>query len=216
MTVPEYESSPAMLRILGVMETKSNMSVSDLSAEAFVGISTLACGGYLHALRRRKLIYVSGWRKVNGRFSAPLYSLGDLADVPRPRVDETNRDAPGMQKIVETLARYGALTYREIAQFSGLSVNTVKNSGYLEALLVQSRIHIGGWRRSLRGPMSPIYVAGRGTSVAKPQAMTAIEKCRQHRSRSKIAAKGIGLRSQMILLAERPESSQLAGWTRMA
>ena len=62
VNIPACESSPAMLRILGVLENKSNMSVSDISAEAFVGVSTLACGGYINALRKRQLIFVSGWR----------------------------------------------------------------------------------------------------------------------------------------------------------
>ena len=65
MKIPELASSPAMRRILGVLEKKSNMSISDLSAEAFVGVSTLACGGYIATLKKRQLIYVSGWRKVN-------------------------------------------------------------------------------------------------------------------------------------------------------
>ena len=48
----------------------------------------------MRALEKRQLIYVSGWRKVKGRFSTPLFSLGNMADVPRPRVDETSRDTP--------------------------------------------------------------------------------------------------------------------------
>jgi len=42
-----------MQRILGVLKKKSNMSVSDISAEAFVGISTLACGGHIAGLEKR-------------------------------------------------------------------------------------------------------------------------------------------------------------------
>ena len=52
---------------------------------------------------------------------------------------------PGMHRVLETLEHYGTLTYREIAQFSGLSRHTVKNSGFLYALIAQERIHIGGW-----------------------------------------------------------------------
>lgn len=197
MDVPEFAVTPAMQRILCVLAKKSNISL-----EAFIGITTLACGGYIQTLRKRRLIYVSGWRKINGRFSTPLFSLGDLTDVPRPKVDDTSRDAPGMQKILETLERCGSLTYRGIAQFSGLSTNTVKNSGYLDALLAQSRIHIGGWRRSRNGPMSPMYLhgPGPGAPAAKPQAMSAGEKSRRHRTPAKIAAQGTGLTSQMASL----------------
>lgn len=201
MNTPETVSSPAMQRILGVLEKKSSMSISDISAEAFVGISTLACGGYIAALKKRKLIYVSGWRKVKGRFSTPLYSQGKLDDVPRPRIDESSRDAPGMQSIIATLERYGPLSYREIAQFSGLSLNTVKNSGFLDALIVQGRIHIANWRRASHGPMSAVYAHGAGEAAPKPQSLTSAQKCGRHRARLKIAAQGSGLASQMSSLA---------------
>ena len=209
MNIPELVSSPAMQRLLGVLEKKSNMSIADISAEAFVGVSTLACGGYIAALKKRRLIYVSGWRKVKSRFSTPLYSLGQLEDVPRPRIDDSNRDAPGMRCIVETLKRYGHLTYREIAQFSGLSVNTVKNSGFLDALVVQGRIHIGGWRRSSHGPMSPVYVCGPGDAVPKPPSLTNAQKDSRHRSRRKIAAQGNGLSAQIASLSSSIKSALL-------
>jgi hypothetical protein len=80
MKTPELDSSPAMQRILGVLRKKSNMSIADISAEAFVGISTLACGGYIAALKKARRIYISGWRKVKGRFSTPLFSLGCMPE----------------------------------------------------------------------------------------------------------------------------------------
>lgn len=209
MKTPELVSSPAMQRILGVLEKKSNMSISDISAEAFVGISTLACGGYITALKKWQRIYISGWRKVKGRFSTPLYSLGSIDDVRRPRIDESNRDAPGMQSIIATLERYGNLSYREIAQFSGLSLNTVKNSGYLDALIVQGRIHIGGWRRSSRGPMSPIYAHGPSAAVPKPQSLTGAQKCSRHRARLRIVAQGVGLSSQISSLSASIKNSAI-------
>ena len=209
MNIPECQTSQAMQRILGVLKNKPNMSISDISAEAFVGMTTLVCGGYIYALKKRKLIFVSGWCKVKGRFSTPLYSRGDFADVPRPKVDDSNRDAPGMHRILEALKRYGDLTYREIAQYSGLSANTVKNSGYLDALVAQERIHVGGWRRSRNGPMAPIYFYGPGTPVAKPCPITDLEKLRQHRKRKKIAAQGVGLAAQMTLLSASLQSKQL-------
>lgn len=195
MIIPEPVASPAMQRILRVLEKKSNMSVSDISLEAFVGATTLACGGYIKVLKARRLIFISGWRKINGRFSTPLYSLGDQADVVRPKIDDSSRDAPGMWRILETLALYGNLTYRDIARFSGLSLNTVKNSGYLNALIVQQRIHIGSWQRSHGGPLSPVYHLGPGVAVDKPAAIPAMEKCRRHRERGRIAARGQGLKA---------------------
>ena len=193
MLVPEPKTSPAMQRILRVLEKKSNMSASDISAEAFVGVTTLACGGYIKVLKARRLIFISGWRQVKGRFSTPLFSLGDQSDVKRPRVDDSNRDAPGMGLILEALARYGRLTYREIAQYSGLSLNTVKNSGYLAALQAQHRIHIGSWKRSQGGPMLPVYHLGAGVTAERPAVVSAREKSQRHRERQRIAARGQGL-----------------------
>lgn len=208
MNAPEDVTSPAMQRILGVLEKKSNMAVSDISAEAFVGITTLACGGYISSLKRRQLIYISGWRKIKGRFSTPLYSMGSHTDVPRPKIDETSRDAPGMHRILETLQRYGELTYRDIARYSGLSLNTVKNSGYLDAMVAQGLIHVGAWRRSRNGPMSAVYFTGPGVSVEKPNPITGAEKCKRHRDRERISAQGNGLKSQMILLSASLQNRQ--------
>jgi len=202
MMVPVLVASPAMQRILRVLEKKADMSISDMSAEAFVGMTTLAYSGYVKAMKARRLIFISGWRKVNGRFSTPLYSLGNLADVSRPKIDDKCRDAPGMWIILETLKRYGNLTYQDIARFSGLSPNTVKNSGYLNALIVQQHIYIGGWRHSHRGPMLPIYHVGKGVAAAKPSAITATEKSRNFRERGRIAIRGPGLRAQLIALGQ--------------
>ena len=201
MKTPELLASPAMQRVLGVLGKKSNMSITDISAEAFVGISTLACGGYIAVLKKKQRIYISGWRKVKGRFSTPLFSLGCMDDVPRPRVDDSNREAPGMESIVAALQRYGKLTYREIAEFSGLSLNTVKNSGYLDALIAQERIHINGWRRPSHGPMSPVYAHGPGEAAPKPQSLTGAEKCSRHRDRLRIVAQGDGLSAQLSSLS---------------
>ena len=207
MKIPELVSSPAMRRILGVLEKKPNMSIADISAEAFVGVSTLACGGYIAALKRQQLIYVSGWRKTNSRFATPLYCLGQAEDVPRPRIDESNRDAPGMDRIVDSLARYGRLTYREIAQYSGLSRNTVKNSGFLDALVVQQRIHVSGWRRATHGPMSPVYALGAGQAQPRPAPLDSAQKSDRHRRRTRIAARGDGLSAQMESLSAALGSS---------
>ena len=207
MKIPETVASPAMQRILGILGKKANMSVADISAEAFVGVTTLACGGYIATHKKRRLIYVSGWRKVKGRFSTPLYSLGELDDVPRPRIDDALRDAPGMQLIVATLARFGPLTYREIAQYSGLSRNTVKNSGFLDALVVQQRIHVSGWRRAAHGPMSPVYTLGAGQAQARPAPLNSAQKSDRHRQRTRIAAHGDGLSAQMESLSAAIGSS---------
>lgn len=179
-----------MQRLLHVLEKKSDMSAGDLSAEAFVGLSTLACGGYIKKLKAQRWVFISGWRQVNGRFSTPLYSAGDSEDVARPKVDDSCRDAPGMWTILATLEWLGPLTYRDIADHSGLSPNTVKNSGYLSALIVQRHIHIGGWKRSPNGPMQPIYHAGTGEEAPRPDAVSGAEISRNSRTRKRIRKQG--------------------------
>ena len=206
MKAPAPPSSPAMQRILGVLAKKANMSASDLSAEAFVGVTTLACGGYISTLKKRRLIFISGWRKVKGRFSTPLYSVGDSDDVPRPHIDDASRDAPGMHTIVATLTAYGPLNYRDIARFSGLALNTVKNSGFLDALIAQGKIHISGWQRSLHGPMAAVYCHGAGAAAPRPPALTAAQKCSRQRARARIAGNGNGLMAQLSSLAETLDS----------
>ena len=185
--IPDLAGSPAMQRIMSALHRKSNMSASDISEEAFVGLTTLACGGYIRALKNMRLIYVSGWRQVKGRFSTPLHSLGDLPDVARPEVDNSCRDAPGMWKILAVLERLGPLSYHDIALHSGLSPNTIKNSGYLDALVVQKHIHISSWRRSRNGPMLPIYMAGAGQNTAKPEVISRGEKGTRNRTRKRLA-----------------------------
>jgi len=55
MIVPSEKNSPAIKRILALLANLSDISASDLSREAFVGITTLACGGYRKELRTTEL-----------------------------------------------------------------------------------------------------------------------------------------------------------------
>jgi hypothetical protein len=186
-----------MQRILRLLAGKSDMAVSDIATEAYVGVSTLACGGYLRALKASGCIHVSGWRKTRRGFSTPLYSLGNAPDLPRPEYDDAERDAPGMQRIVGALLRLGPMTYRELADATGLSRCTLKNTGYLDALRVQKQVHVCAWRRACNGPMSPVYAAGAGADVAKPEKLSAAEKNRRCRERKKVLGGDRGLATQL-------------------
>ena len=134
MIVPHETTSPAMQRILALLAEKAGMSASDLSREAFVGLTTLACGGYLKALRAKRLIHVSGWRKTRKGFVTPLFSLGDRPDLPRPVFKDEDRDSEGMNRIVSVLEKDGPMTYRQVAEATGLSPNTIKNARYMALL----------------------------------------------------------------------------------
>jgi hypothetical protein len=84
--------NPAMQRLLRVLKKKPNLSTVDLSNEEMVGMNVLACSGYVRKLKRLKLIFISGWRKKNGRFCTPLFSLGSAVDAPRPNTDLASGD----------------------------------------------------------------------------------------------------------------------------
>lgn len=201
--VPAVEQSPAMQRLLRLFQRKSDLSVSDMAAEAFIGINTLACGGYVSALKKAGYIHVSGWRKTRRGFSTPLYSRGDQPDLPRPEYDDAERAAPGMDLIVNALLRRGPMSYPEIAAVTGLSLHTIKNSGYLSALRTQRRVHICDWRRARKGPMTPIYDAGAGSDAPKPETFSSAEKSRRYRERKDLLHGDRSLAAQTSRLLSR-------------
>jgi predicted ArsR family transcriptional regulator len=197
MTTPCETNSPAMQRILVLLSKKSDMSASDISQEAFVGITTLACGGYLKALRSRRLVHVSGWRKTPKGFVTPLFSQGDHLDLPRPKFSDEDRDSDGMSRIVASLKQFGMLTYIEAAKATGLSPNTIKNARYMDILVKQQQIHIVSWRHNRAGPMIAVYAAGAGTPVEKPLPLSHAEKCRRSREKKRALRDDRGLVAQL-------------------
>jgi len=202
MNAPSEADSPAMKRLLAALKRKSNMSASDLSDEAFVGITTLACGGYLKALRARRLVHVSGWRKTKKGFVTPLFSLGDRSDIPRPKFTDDDRNSSGMALIVSALERQGKLTYLEAAQATGLSSNTIKNARYMDILVKQRRIHISAWRRNRAGPMIAVYAAGYALPAPKPAALTGAEKCQRVREKERALSSDRGLTAQLVSILQ--------------
>lgn len=200
MIIPNEHNSPAMQRILALLAKKADMSASDISREAFVGLTTLACGGYLKALRARRLVHVSGWRKTRKGFVTPLFSLGDRPDLARPEFTDADRDSAGMNLIVSALQRSGKLTYLEAAEATGLSSNTIKNARYMDILVKQKRIHIAAWHRNRAGPMIAVYAAGYGESAEKPKPLSRAEKCRRCREKKRVLFEDRGLAVQLARL----------------
>ena len=200
MIVPHETTSPAMQRILALLADKAGMSASDLSREAFVGLSTLACGGYLKALRAKRLIHVSGWRKTRKGFVTPLFSLGDRPDLPRPVFKDEDRDSEGMNRIVAVLENVGPMTYREAAEATGLSPNTIKNARYMDILVKQKRIHVCDWARNRAGPMTAVYAAGYAAAAPKPAPLSAAEKNQRFREKGRALSADRGLVAQLARL----------------
>lgn len=90
-------------------------------------------------------------------------------------------------RLVEAIRTGGLLDYRQAAAAAALSPNTVKNAGYLDALLAQGRIHIDSWQRGRRGAPRPLFMAGPGANALRPDALSPREKSRAFRQ-SKLAA----------------------------
>jgi hypothetical protein len=180
------------------------MTREEIAERAFVSLNTLSGGGYLRELKSQGRIHVSGWRRnASGAFVIPQYSTGPGEDYARPAISATNRHAPGMQRLLEAIEKFGPLDYRQAAIHSGLAVNTVKNAGYLEALMAQGKIHVSEWRRNRNGPMRPLYEAGQGRNQPRPPAFSTAEKARAARYRKAAAAKAGSLSAQLGVSASR-------------
>ena len=194
------EITPSMQRILTLLDRKSDMSAVDISQEAFVGLTTLSSGAYLRVLKKKGLIFTSGWRKTPKGFVTPLYSRGSGPDVDRPKFSDEDRDSEGMARIVEALGTGMRMTCIEVSKASGLSPNTVKNARYLEILAQKNKIHIAAWRRNKSGAMTAVYAIGPGETAEKPTPYSCAEKSRRHREK------------QRVLTADRGLMMQLTAW----
>lgn len=190
--------SPAMRRILAVLQARSLLSAREIAQHAFVALTTLEGGGYLKKMKQMGLIRVEGWLKNHNGFTTPTYSLGAGADCPRPKFIAQDRDSRGLAKIVAALESSANLDYREIASLVGLSVNTIKNAKYMESLLLQGRIHISAWRRNRKGQQCPLYSVGEGKSAQKPPVLTRQEIMSRYRERQKIlSGRAISIKGQL-------------------
>ena len=180
----------AVARIIKALRDAPGLSREEIARHAFVGETTLSGGGYLKAMKQEGLIHISGWRRnASSAFTTPLYSAGQNNDCKRPRITEGNRAAPGMERLLEAIRRHGPIDYRQAAKLAGLSPTTAKNSGYLEALVSQQKIHVCDWRRGQNGPMRPIYECGPGKEAPRPMPRNSAEKSRNYRWR-KMASSG--------------------------
>ena len=185
-------------RLLAVLAEKGPLSLPEIAQYAFLAASTLSGGRYLKQLRDAGLIHVGGWRKTSNGFSTPLYQAGPGTDLAKPRFKDADRDSIGMARIVAALKQAGPLTYRQIAELSGLSPHTIKNARYMDVLLGQQRIHIVDWQRNARGPMAAVYADGRGSNADQPKPLSRAEiNCRM-RTRQRLRTQSSDLLGQLL------------------
>ena len=194
----------AVLRIIEALRRFPGLSREEIAEHAFVANTTLSGGGYLKSMKEAGLIHISAWRRNSlGVFSIPLFSLGNEEDCSRPRLTPENRLAPGMIRLLEAVKEFGPIDYRQAAQVAGLSPNTVKNSGYLDDLVFQQRIHVSSWRRGRNGPMRPVFEFGPGPQASRPRTCTRVEKSAFDRARRKTMANTCGFVAQLQMVASR-------------
>jgi len=187
-------------RILLALTRRQGLTREEIAEQAYVAPTTLSGGGYLRHMKELGLIHISGWRRnAAGAFSIPQYTAGRGHDYPRPDMTPELREAPGMQRLKEAIDRYGPIDYRQAARLAGLSPNTVKNAGYLQALMSQGIVFIGGWRRARNGPPRPLYEVGVGRTAPAPAPLTGAEKSRRHRARKAVTKSGGNLAAQLRL-----------------
>lgn len=195
-------------RILHALQVSPGMTREEIAERAFVSLNTLSGGGYLRDLKDQGRIHVSGWRRnASGAFVIPQYSVGPGEDYARPTVSATNRHAPGMQRLLEAIEKFGPLDYRQAAIHSGLAASTVKNAGYLEALMAQGKIHISDWQRNRKGPMRPVFEAGGEPNQPRPRAYSPAEKSRTARARKLSHLGADSLAAQLGVSAARRDLS---------
>jgi hypothetical protein len=208
ISIDDLPASPANSRILAALARQGGLTRKELAAAAHVGETTLSGGGYLQRLRQQGLIYISGWRRsASGSFSIPQFSLGAGPDFPRPSINLSNRAAAGMERLIDAIRTKGPLDYRQAATAADLSPNTVKNAGYLDALLAQERIHIDSWLRGRRGPPRPLFMVGPGANAPRPDALSAKEHSRARRRRALAASAADCFADQLRLYSSRRPAS---------
>lgn len=74
-----------------------------------------------------------------------------------------------MQRILKVLAALGPLSVRQISAHAHVSLNTLDQGGYLQALEDSGQIHLCRWLHDERGRPYPVYKKGAGERAAKPE-----------------------------------------------
>lgn len=183
MSTPAFLSGPAVKRILCALDDHGPLPIAQIAVFAHVSATTLSGGGYIKTMKLHGLIYIHSWLQSDCGFATPVYYKGALDDAVKPRKNKKNMDNKGLESIVRALEEHGQMTYREIAEKTGLAHTTIKNAKYMEVLVVQKRVHVSAWRRSKNGPMTQLYEAGPGTNAKRPTPYSQAEKSVRHRFR---------------------------------
>lgn len=102
-------------------------------------------------------------------------------------------DSVGNRRIVAALHALGPMTIDDLAVAACVSRRTLSSSRYyIKALLEAGRIRIVGWKRAHElersGPPVPVFAAGPGQSVPRPEPMSNSERAERYRTTAKYRA----------------------------
>jgi hypothetical protein len=181
--IPCLSESPAMQRVMRALSLGDAYSPAEIAERAHISIKSLTCASYLKVMKAQGLIHIAGWAKNSNGFTTPLYAQGANQDCPRPKFSKVDKDSLGMARIVAALKNHGPMDYKALALVSGISPHTIRGARYMDALVVQKRVHIHDWKRNKNGPLKAIYAVGPGLNRPKPQALSRAELSNRHRTK---------------------------------
>jgi hypothetical protein len=171
----ERDINPTMRRILSFLESNPNKGTGEIARGACVTRATLSSAHYLTCLKDKGLIHISGWKPAVAGVQAPLYSIGEAPDCPRPApVAAVGQKIPSpatsrtMTRIVDYLQAHPAASLMDIVRGAFVAKTTLA-CGYLSRMKREGHLHVSGWRRGGAGFCVPLYTAGPGEDRPRPR-----------------------------------------------
>lgn len=94
---------------------------------------------------------------------------------------------PVMRRILAALDKHGDMDARDLAEAACCSHETLTGGGYLLHMIWCGAIRVIKYQRQLgsSGPAIPIYSSTPGPNAKRPRPLTAAQKCKRWRKRSK-------------------------------
>lgn len=178
-TNPDPRRAYQLGRILDAIETgpKTAQQLADK-----LHLSRSGVQGYLKAMMREvpRLVRIAGYApSPNRQRSAPMYGLGAEPDEkcvktrsPKGHVTEADRHSQILRLLEEK-----PMTAKEVVT----EMNLQRARIYMFRLHQAGKVHISAWRQQAAGGYpSPVYAAGPGEDVSRPEAQSEHEKCARY------------------------------------
>lgn len=216
--------SPASLRIVAVLEKHGPMTRREIAERAFVALKTLTSGSYMERLRDEGRVHIAEWKRGKRGPYDSVWAAGPGKDAPRPKplkrrkvvrgAAKYNKNAfarrvkryidegfltPGERNVLDAINDEGGpLHYLDISARTGLSVSTIRQSGYLTLLHTVGLIRIHKWEKArvTGGAPCPLYGPfDNRPDAPRPRPIPNAQLCREWQKRSGYRKKQRALRS---------------------